>query len=266
MTAQDPHQPRVSEPGNPDPLRQALGRGASSQLIHELANLLDGCLRNIGLVMTDLKQSSPGPQEEGAHGDEQNMLPRLETANQAMNQMILLIDRWRSESQPSPRVLHDQPETLGQIVELATRLLVPRDAVDGFNVTIELPDDIAALSSGPVYPVIANALRNSIEAVAAANPNPSRICIRLTGQWVSGQVELRIEDNGPGLDPAVTDEAGKFIFGRSTKNKNRGVGLILSREIAHSLGGTIELINRPDGGAALTLRYPIEEIVDPSRQ
>ncbi len=257
---QDPIPSHIFEPDHGAKTQDA----ASSQLIHELANLLDGCLRNISLVMADLKQATQAP--SGRSLDEQSMLPRLQTAQQAMNQMISLVERSRDQPQLNPSQLHDQPRTLGQVIELASQLLTPSAAAAGIEMTLDISDALRRLPAGPVYPVIANALLNSVEAINArpadhAWPGPSsspRGVVRIEGAVADHQVQISIRDTGPGLAPSVTDEAGRFIFGRSTKPTGQGVGLVLCRDIARSLGGSLELANLPTGGAGLTLQYPVD--------
>ena len=70
---------------------------------------------------------------------------------------------------------------------------------------------------------------------------------------------IRVLDNGPGI-PVDQLEAVFEPFSRLEASRNRdtggtGLGLAIARQLAGSLGGTLTLHNRPEGGleARLTL-------------
>ncbi len=217
-------------------------------LAHELANLLDGSLRHLGLAISTLR--------EPVHADEtsEDLLSRLEMANTAMKHMATLIHRWMKQPQ-TPGSLFQQSHTIGQAIEHAVSLMAPAAAMRGIDVRITVQRDAAALPAGPIYPIIANALRNSIQAMerpTRGTPRTIDIAVRLERD----DVILTVRDTGEGIDDSLTDDAGRFRFGHTTKTDGHGVGLQLSREIAKSLGGELTLANHRDGGALLTLRWP----------
>jgi two-component system CitB family sensor kinase len=125
----------------------------------------------------------------------------------------------------------------------------------------------ARLPAAALFPVLANGLRNSIEAISA---DPARGekpgVIEIAAQVQTGQVRLAITDNGPGLDRAAFDTGGIFRFGKTTKPDGHGLGLSLCRDIAANLGGALRLTNRDDGGALLTLTYPVAENMKTGKQ
>ena len=88
---------------------------ASAQLAHELANLLDGGLRQLGIAISSLGESSL-PSEE--------LEQRLQTANTAMQHMAELIHRWMRQVQ-TPGGLFHQQRTLAESVDHAVRLFSP---------------------------------------------------------------------------------------------------------------------------------------------
>ena len=61
-------------------------------------------------------------------------------------------------------------------------------------------------------------------------------------------------DQGPGLAPDVRERL--FRPGFTTKAKGTGLGLTISRTIAHQHGGELTLTDRPTGGCVATLTLP----------
>lgn len=232
---------------------------SAAQLAHELANLLDGSLRHLGIVINTLR----GPDDSAEQTrpaqpkTDDELLTRLQTADQSMKQMVSLIHKWIKHA-PDPSELYEQGQTLGQTLKQVVAVHRPSAERYEIDLSLSVTREVASLPAGPVFPVIANAVRNSIEAIADSGPDhgSSRHRIQIDADVQAGQVCLTVSDDGPGLDRSMCDAQGRLVLGRSTKPGGHGMGLALSDQIAQSLGGTLELINRPPRGAALILRYP----------
>lgn len=70
-----------------------------------------------------------------------------------------------------------------------------------------------------------------------------------------GRVRLSVQDDGPGVPPGIRPT----LFSRfaTTKKEGSGLGLYLSRNIAESHGGSLELCDDTPRGATFTLSLPI---------
>lgn len=85
--------------------------------------------------------------------------------------------------------------------------------------------------------ILVNLLRNALEAIENV-PDP-RIVIDVS--YSDTRVDIRVSDNGPGIGAAVA--AHLFTPFRTTKDQGLGLGLVISRDIAASLGGELNLLS-----------------------
>lgn len=102
--------------------------------------------------------------------------------------------------------------------------------------------------------VILNIINNSINAFNQAN-TLNRV-IKIQASQIHNHVEIRISDNGPGINPALLND----IFGMMITNRNEGMGLglWLSRHIISNHDGEIRHEKTvPEPGATIIIKLPI---------
>ncbi len=75
------------------------------------------------------------------------------------------------------------------------------------------------------------------------------------------EILITIEDNGPGIEPALIDDVFKPFFradtSRNTATGGVGLGLPIARDIVHSHGGQLTLGKSAHGGLQATIRLPV---------
>ena len=218
----------------------------SARLAHELANLLDGSLRNVGLAITGLDR----PDEVDRSPGEPNVLAKLNAASHAMHQMATLLQQWMNSAPPA---LDSQHGSIGDAVDHAIQLVAPLAQTQQIFIDADVSARAAVLPAGSVFTLVINALRNSVEAFT--DQKVRRISLRVDTD--GSEVVLTVTDTGPGLDPCLLDARGQFQFGRTTKPAGHGFGLVLCRDIVRGLGGELSIANRSSGGAGLRVRIPI---------
>ena len=101
--------------------------------------------------------------------------------------------------------------------------------------------------------VVLNLVRNAFEALQAA-PAARRVVELATELTEDGEVEIRVSDNGPGVDPAIANRL--FDPFSTTKSSGTGLGLAISRTIVQSHGGTISARPSTSQGATFFVRLP----------
>ncbi|MFT3956768.1 MAG: ATP-binding protein [Piscinibacter sp.] len=85
-------------------------------------------------------------------------------------------------------------------------------------------------------------------------------CARIGLTVRDGQVEIHVDDDGPGLPPERIEQAFapwvRLAGDAGRSDHGHGLGLAIARDLAERDGGTLSLANRPEGGLRATLRLP----------
>jgi signal transduction histidine kinase len=108
-----------------------------------------------------------------------------------------------------------------------------------------------------VQQVVLNLLNNAIDALVEKPVQPSRISI--SGQVRPDWIDLRVADNGCGIDDAQKQDV--FALFKTSKSKGMGVGLWLSQSIVASHGGHLSFESEPGQGTVFLLSLPTRDYV-----
>jgi two-component system CitB family sensor kinase len=162
-------------------------------------------------------------------------------------------------SSAGPALAERLLERLGNPAVVA--LLLAKVTIAGeraVTLSVEVDDglDVAlrelSVGEGPLVTVVGNLVDNALDAVAG-RPG-GRIEVRFARD--GDGVELAVQDNGPGIDPAAGDV---FADGVSTKparqGVHRGLGLALVRRLVVAAGGRISVSDDP--GAHFRVWLPL---------
>lgn len=149
------------------------------------------------------------------------------------------------------------PLDLASVVRNATetaQMLTERQTI-----TTEISDEPVTVEGDDrrLEQVILNLLTNAINHAAES----SRIDVRL--RRVDGQVELDVQDYGPGIAPADLANIFSRFFHVEHAERSRsgglGLGLYIAREIVVAHGGTIDVRSTVGEGTTFTVRLPLGE-------
>ena len=149
-----------------------------------------------------------------------------------------IITRLRQLVRNDEHVEHVSTDINALIEEL--RVLLNADArIYDTRLTFRLSPELPRIKANPIQlqQLVLNLARNAFEALAEM-PAGDRELDLITIRNVGGEVEIFVQDNGPGISPAIADRL--FDPFTTTKSSGTGLGLAISRTIAHSHGGTIE--------------------------
>jgi len=162
------------------------------------------------------------------------------------------------------RTLHREQVNVHEITE-RVRALLEGEAAAGITVQRDYDPSLPPVSvdRDQLLQAFLNVARNAVEAIGRTTGG-GRIVLRtraLTNSIIGSTrhrlvASIEVEDNGPGVDPALGDSI--FYPLVSGHPGGTGLGLPLAQEILSRYGGLIEYRSRP-GQTVFMLRLPLED-------
>ncbi len=179
----------------------------------------------------------------------QRFVPRL---IRALDRAIVLctntIKYGRSEEAPPKRtrvplraLLTEVNESLG-VEEFA-----------GVRMTISVPQTINLYADrDQVFRVLANLIRNALEALRQADSPVNDPEIDVTARQDSETAIIKVSDNGPGVPASLRENLFK-AFLTSSKSDGNGLGLVIAAELVRAHGGDIRLEDTSSGASFIVM-------------
>ena len=129
------------------------------------------------------------------------------------------------------------------------------------GVEIELETDAGLPSveadAGRIRQILHNLIRNSLEALESRDHGQITVAVKAAELAGAGVVEMVVADNGPGFQTGSLSQI--FDPYVTTKPRGTGLGLAIVKKLVEEHAGTIDAENRPEGGAVIRIRIPINE-------
>jgi len=165
-----------------------------------------------------------------------------------------LLDLGRMEA--GSMVYHRQPESVAAVVDAALRAFEPIRLQRHVALATDVPKQLPTILAD--RDMLSQALLNLLQN--AAKYGGDAPAIDLTCRAENGHVELTVADRGPG----IPRRERRRIFERfyriddrlDRKQEGSGLGLAIVRHVVQAHGGQVVVRNRPEGGAAFSLRIP----------
>lgn len=96
---------------------------------------------------------------------------------------------------------------------------------------------------------------NLLENAVKHTPPGTRIHATVTAE--GDDVRLVVQDDGPGVDPALSEQLfERFVRGAGDRGGSVGLGLSIVRAVAESHGGSVRLESQPGEGARFVVTLP----------
>ena len=217
-----------------------MGRLAA-RVAHEINNPLAGIQNSFLLLRDAIPSSHPHYTYVGAMERE---IGRIASVTRQ------LYETYRPEVDGSGSagvrtLIGDAIALLGQVNRPA-RVTI-RSELDRLPAEVPIPESVLRQS---VY----NLVQNAVEA----SPPGGTVTVR--AQSTNGTFELRVHDEGPGIPLEIRPMLFQpFVStkGRDKGTSGMGIGLSLVHRSVTAVGGTIEIVDPPEGGTEFVVRMPI---------
>ncbi|MBU0654372.1 MAG: HAMP domain-containing protein, partial [Gammaproteobacteria bacterium] len=152
--------------------------------------------------------------------------------------------------------LHLQRVDLNTLVQEVTELYRMNEA--RITIKLSLDEHLPALRLDPsrIRQLLVNLIKNALEALEESHT--SNGCIVLDTRWLpqAEQVLLSIHDNGPGIPAELLPRLFEPYV--TSKHKGTGLGLAIVKKIVEEHSGHLGARNHEDGGAMITIRFPLD--------
>ncbi len=205
-------------------------------LAHEIRNPLNSALLELKVLGRRLGRSGDeaGTASVAVIRDELDRLERL-----------LAEFLWFARPRSAERALGDIAATARTVA----RMIVAEASERGIQIETDFVPELpfVAFDEDRVRQVVFNLVRNAIEALSSGG------VIVLRTRVVGTDVELSVEDNGPGIQG---DPARVFRPFHTTKPTGTGLGLTIAQRIAADHGGELRVESVP-GRTVFTLSVPL---------
>jgi signal transduction histidine kinase len=219
----------------------AIGR-MTAGFAHELNNPLASVLGYVQLLDTRLAE---GEAPTGAEIRADFLEPVLREADRARHLVRTLL---RTSHRPEADLV---PVRLAGTLDVVRTLRAYAFEQAGLRLEIDVPDVWVMAEPQMLQSVLLNLVNNALDAMAPRPGGTLRIGGRLAED---GQVELLLEDDGPGIEEP--DRVFEPFFTTKPVGQGTGLGLALVHQFVSAFGGSVSVGNRPEGGARIRLRLP----------
>lgn len=214
---------------------------ASSKVTHEVGNLLN----NIGLLLPALKS-----EVLSAKGQKRILLLERES----VRLRTFISDFLQFAGKPILQV-----RTASFLSTLEDLLAVHRSraAKKGIVLALDWPVSIPPITAD--HRMLSRAIDNLVVNSLAVLGDGGKIT--LIGRVISEDLVVMVEDDGPGIEPALMELIFEPFFTTKDK-KGTGLGLSIVKGIVQGHGGSIVCESSPGKGARFVIRIPTKKIVE----
>ncbi len=161
--------------------------------------------------------------------------------------------------------LHDEEVDVEDVIRSAIRMLKQQADIHALKLHVDSPPDMPALLADHrrIRQVLLNLLSNAVKFT------PDGGDIHISAAVENGTPKIRVSDTGIGIAkadiPMALERFGQIDSDIARKYEGTGLGLPLSKCLMEGHGGTLEIESEPGHGTTVTLTFPPERLLPPSK-
>ena len=218
----------------------SLGRMAAG-VAHEINNPLAGVLIYADILMKEVKSN------EQWRSDLEEIINQTLRCKQIVARLLEFSRRSLDQ-----QILFDVNESIRQCVKLLQHQTLFHNIEVIQNLETDLPKVLG--NPGELEQVFTNLMLNAVDAMEGRG----RITICSEPHPAAHQMLLKFIDTGPGISLEIREKIFEPFFTTKPVGVGTGLGLSVVYGVIQRHGGSIEVESPPGGGAAFTIRLPLE--------
>lgn len=224
---------------------EAYLQAAKFSVIGQIAGGLAHELRNpLTTIKGFMQLITPEQWPESFRPYHQLILDEIQTTDQIINHFLLLTN---------PTAPHLEKVIMEEIIQSAIQILQPACLMREVTLMAKIPGSYLLIlgDKEQLLQAILSIMQNAIEA----SPPGEQVLISL--EKLNGQIEIIIEDHGPGIPENLRDRVFDPFF--TTRKEGTGLGLTIAQQIVTAHHGKLTLPDPEIGkkGTKVTLYLPI---------
>ena len=217
--------------------------------VHQLRILTDSVAHDLKSPVTSIRGTLEVAltQTDRAQSQEQ-VAEAIEGLDRLSDMLNTTLDLAEADAGALP--LQKEPIELAGLIQPLVDLYQPALDERGHRVTTRLQPIVVDADLSLMNRMIANLLDNEVAHL------PPGCDVNILLEARSQRAEIVIQDNGPGFAPELLSRAfERFVKGEHSTG--HGLGLAFVQAVVTAHGGSVELSNRPGGGAVIALSMPM---------
>lgn len=226
---------------------------------HEINNPASFVLANVDALAGMLRKLDETLRSENVYaknGDLANQLFDAMTVVQESKEGMARIHRIARDLHSFSRV-DDDANALSDVNAAVDSALTMLRSELRYRATVERSlraSQLVRASAARLGQVFLNLLVNAAHALADLHPRRNRLYVRSRDE--GNNVVVEIEDNGPGIAPAIMPRIFESFFTTKPPELGTGLGLPISLDIVRRAGGDLTAESEPGRGALFRVRLP----------
>jgi len=230
------------------PIRRAWAQAARAEKTFSLVRLVAGAAHELNNPLSAIAGAA---EVALLHCEDPGLRRKLEIVNEQAHRAAEILRRLQEFAR-----LRSGGKVPVDLAGVCTRVLSGLTVPEGVRVVRDCPPGGLPRVRGQadrLESLLAALLDNALRAVGERGE------VRIHGRHdpEADQVEVRVEDTGPGFPHEVLPHVFDPFFTTREVGQGAGLGLSECQGIVADHGGTIEAANRPEGGARVTVRLPV---------
>ena len=218
---------------------------------HEINNPVNAIVNTVGPLEEAIGELASDPAHKESADDIRDMVRVVQRGAQRTKAIVTALHNY-SRTDDEKVVDFDLNRSLDDSLELLRHLLKGNVKVDKHY------GEVGKIRghAGQLGQVFMNLFTNAIQAMAGRDDATLTIRTRL----ISGQVEVQVEDNGPGIPKDVVPRIFDPFFTTKDVGEGTGLGLSIVHELVTRHSGTIEVDTRVGAGTTFVVTLPRDQV------